>query len=769
VSEAELHVRGLARFVDDEAPPEGMLHGQVFGSPVARGLLRGLDLGGALGTPGVVAVLTAAALPPGYRLGPIVEDEELLAAETVEYAGQPLALVVADRRAAAARGARSIVAEIAELEVIVDPREAHARGLVLGAERMLEHGDVDAAWSRCDVVVEGRVDIGGQEHLYLETQRARAVPGDDGSMRVSSSTQSPYAVQRAVAALLGLPYHAVVVEVPRVGGGFGGKEDQATHWACLAALGAARTGRAVEIVLSRADDLTMTGKRHPYSSDFKLGLTKDGAILALEVRHFQNAGAFVDLSPAVLERTLFHSTNAYRVPNARIRAVACRTNLPPSTAFRGFGGPQGMFVMECALARAAEALGVPREELQARNLLRDGDAFPYGQVARGVRARATWDEAARNADLARLRAEVAAHNAAERATKLGLAMMPVCFGISFTKTFLNQASALVHVYGDGSVAVSTGGVEMGQGLRANLRAIAARALGIDVELVRVEPTSTRRIANMSPSAASATTDLNGFAALDAIEQILARLRGVAALALSGAPEGVTVRDGRVWVGEARSDWTWQALVRRAYLARVSLSAHGCYARPRIGFDPARERGEPFAYHVYGTAVVLVRLDVLRGTYEIVRVRIAHHAGRPVVPVVDRGQIEGGLVQGLGWMAMEDLRFDAQGICRTASLSTYKIPDVYFVPDDLDVVLLGGDEPPSPSSPYGSKAVGEPPLMYGLGLFFAVRDALRAARPGADFELVAPLTPERVLLGLHRDERESARGDLLERAGAPPRA
>ncbi len=746
--DAHLHVRGRAEFVDDVRPPAGMLYAQVVGSPLAHGRLRAIDAAPALALPGVVAVLTASDVPGTNALGPIVQDEELLARERVAYAGQPLALVVATTHEQARAGVRAVGLELEPLPVVTDPRLAFAAGLVFDAPRTVAIGDVEAAWADCDVVVESSCDVGGQEHCYLETQRARAQPTESGGMWVTASTQGPYAVQRAVAAILGLRYHQVEVEVARLGGGFGGKEDQASPWACLAALAAARTGRPVELVLTRADDLRSTGKRHPYQSDFKLGLRRDGTIVALEVRHFQNAGAFTDLSPAVLERTLLHSTNAYRVPHARIWAVSCRTNLPPSTAFRGFGAPQAMFVIESALARAAEVLGMPREELQRRNLLRDGDPFPYGQALSGTAPGRSWDEAARRHDLPALRRAVAAYNTAHVATKMGLAVMPVCFGIAFTKTFMNQAGALVHVYGDGSVSVSTGSVEMGQGVATNLRLIVARGLGIAPDRVRIETTNTRRVANASPSAASATTELNGEAALDAVAQLWARLAARAATTIGSDadPRALAMLDERVLNAGRDTGLGWQTLVRDAYLARIDLSAHGFAATPGLGFDRTREQGHPFRYHVTGTAIVQVCVDVLRGTYELCKVGVVHDLGRSIHAEVDRGQIEGGLVQGLGWMAMEDLRFDAEGRCLTATLSRYKIPDVFFVPDDLTVTLLA--ESDGPAGPFGAKAVGEPPLMYGIGLHFAVRDALRAARPDAVLPFATPVTPERVLLALH---------------------
>ncbi len=744
--DAAAHTRGESRYVDDVRPPAGLLHAAVFPSPAARGEIVSLDLDAARAAPGVAAVLAAADVPGENQIGPIIRDEPLLAEGEVHFAGQPLALVVAESPELASKARRLIRVEIAEKPAITDPREAYSKGEIIDRPVTFELGDVDAAWARCDLVVEGRCDVGGQEHVYLETQRARAEPLEGKHLRIHSSTQSPAAVQRAAAAILGVASHAIEVDVKRLGGGFGGKEDQATAWSCLAALGAHATGRPVELVLGRADDVLMTGKRHPYSSDFKLGLTRDGEIVAYEVFHYQDSGAAADLSTPVRDRTLFHSTNSYRVPNARLTAVCCRTNLPPNTAFRGFGGPQGMFVIECALARAAETMGVAREELQRKNLITDGDVFPYGQRAEAARAAATWDRAASDYGLDAIRRRIDSYNAHHFESKKGFAVMPICFGISFTATHMNQASALVHVYTDGSVSVSTGGVEMGQGLSTNVAAIAAKAFGIDAGRIKVESTNTTRVANMSASAASAQTLLNGNATLLAVGQVVERLKRHVAKKLGDAdPASVEISDEKVLLDGGDTGWDWRRLVFDAYLARVGLSAHGFFRTPGVYFDPQRRKGRPFAYHAFGTAIVEVTVDCLRGVYDVDAVKIVHDLGRPINRSVDLGQIEGGLAQGLGWMTMEDLQYSKEGRILSGALATYKVPDVYFMPDDLEVRFL--EHTDNPLGPFHSKAVGEPPLMYGIGVYFALRAALRAFAERDD-AFRAPMTPERVLMHLH---------------------
>ena len=745
--DASFHVRGESQYVDDMPPPADMLHLAVFGSPVAHGTIRTLDLAAAKECRGVVAVLSASDVPGDNQIGPIIPDELLLAEQEVHFIGEPVALVVADRFDNAHKALEKIKIEIDKLPVVTDPREAFENGDIIGDARTFVLGDVDSAWDDCDIVVTGRCDLAGQEHVYLETQRARAIPLEARGMRIFSSTQSPYAVQKAAAKVLGVAQHKIEVDVKRLGGGFGGKEDQATPWACLAALAARHTGKPVELVLPRHQDMIMTGKRHPYSADFKLGLSKEGKMLAFDVRHYQNSGASADLSTAVMERTLFHSTNGYFIPNARIFAACCRTNLPPNTAFRGFGGPQGMFVIESAIAEAARALSCSREEIQEKNLLQNKDTFPYGQQVRDARMKRTWSEADGAFDFDALREKVQHFNENHFETKKGFAVMPVCFGISFTATALNQAGALVHVYTDGSVSVSTGGIEMGQGLTTNIARIAARAFGIGAARIKVETTNTTRIANMSPSAASATTDLNGNATLIAAGEILERLKAVAVRELKlDQAEKVTVVDEQVLYDGRLTGWDWPKLVQTAYLNRVALSAHGFYATPNIWFDREKEKGRPFAYHVFGTAAFEVTLDCLRGLYQIDAVRLVHDLGRTINERVDRGQIEGGLAQGLGWITLEELKFDTAGRFLSNSLATYKLPDVYFMPDILDVRLL--EDADNPAGPYGSKAVGEPPLMYGIGVFFALQNAMRAFNPDADLKYDAPLTPEKVLMQLH---------------------
>jgi xanthine dehydrogenase large subunit len=749
VRDDALHVRGRSLFLDDLPEPAGLLHAAVLASPSAHGRIARLDAGGAREIPLVREVITADMIPGENQIGGIIADEPLLADGEVTYAGEPVALVVAETERAARAALAAITLEIEPLPVLVDPREAFARGELIGPTRTFALGDVDSAWAGCDVVVSGRADTGGQEHFYLEGQAAMAVPGEDGCIHLFSSTQAPTTVQRAAARVLGVPMQRIEVEVGRIGGGFGGKEDQATPWAVMAALAAHRLGRPVKLVLRRREDMRMTGKRHPYSADYRIGVTRDGRIRAYHVAFYQNAGACADLSPAILERTLFHATGSYFVPNVRATGSSCRTNLVPFTAFRGFGGPQAMFVIEAAIAHAAAELGRRPREIQEINLLSEGDAFPYGMRAEQCRARRCWTEADHTWGLAALEARAREHNRAGGLLRKGVAVMPVCFGISFTNTVLNQGRALVHVYSDGSVGISTGAVEMGQGVNEKLRRVAANVLSIDGERVRLETTDTTRIANASATSASTGADLNGMAVEMACRAILARLAGVAVAALGRAatPAPAFVLQGeRVVLDGVATDLAWPALVQAAYAARVSLSEHAHYATPDIWFDKRREQGRPFAYHSYGTAVVEVTLDCLRGTCTVDSVRCVHDVGDSLAPEVDKGQVEGAIVQGLGWMTVEELRFDGNGRLLTDTPGTYKVPDIKSTPPVFDVRLL--HEARNERAVLGSKAVGEPPLMFGIAVYFAIVDAMRSFDPQWEPFYDAPMTPEKTLMALH---------------------
>ena len=472
------HTRGESIYVDDLPILGGTLFAAIFDSPIAHGKITRLDVSEARKVAGVKHVLIHQDIPGENQIGGIFPDEPALADGEVHFQGQPVALVLATSKKVAHEALKKIIFEATPLPVIVDPREAAAKGEIIGSVRTFQLGNIEQAWANCTHIYEGKANSNGQEHLYIEGQGAYAFPVENGSIQVVSSTQGPTQVQRGIARVLGLPMHKIEVDVRRLGGGFGGKEDQATPFAVLAALGAYCSKKPVKLVLDREEDMRMTGKRHPYASDFKIGLDEDYKIIAYEADFYQNAGAAADLSPAVLERTLFHGTNAYFVPNVRMSARSCRTNLPPNTAFRGFGGPQGKFVIEAAITHAAENLGIDRAVIQKANLLKDDDVFAYGQVVEGCEARSTWEQAEADYEIEAIRAKIAAFNAAHATVKKGLALMPICFGISFTNTPMNHARALVHVYQDGSVGVSTGAVEMGQGVNTKMLQIVAQTFAL---------------------------------------------------------------------------------------------------------------------------------------------------------------------------------------------------------------------------------------------------------------------------------------------------
>jgi xanthine dehydrogenase large subunit len=746
--DAQYHVSGKSIYLDDIPTMAGTVFLKIIDSTVAHGKIKSIDFSAAAEVVGVVRIFAAADIPGENQIGGIIADEPLLADGEVHFCGQPILIIAADSQHAAYEAAQLVKIEIEPLPIITCPREASEKGHILSPSRKFNKGDANAAFKRCKYVFAGKADSGGQEHLYLETQGAYAYPTEHKSIKIHSSTQGPTAVQRTIARVLGLGMHQIEIDVARLGGGFGGKEDQASGWAAMAALVAHLLQRPAKCVLHRMDDMRMTGKRNPYSSNFKIGLDNELKIIAYQASFFQNGGAAADLSPAILERTLFHATNAYAIANVDVIAHSCRTNLPPNTAFRGFGGPQGMFVIEAAIDYAARQINVPASEIQARNLISDGYEFSYGQVVKNSEANTTWNALLEKVNIGRIKKEIASYNESNPLKKKGLSFMPICFGISFTNTMMNHARALLHVYSDGSVGISTGAVEMGQGVNTKMLLVAQHCLGIDRENIKVETTNTTRVANTSPTAASAGADLNGNALLDACRQIIDRLRPVAQKMLD-LPEDtqITFSHNLVYADGKPTQITWKALINAAFVQRVNLSAKGHYATPDIHFDKNLEKGHPFAYHVYGTAMTIATVDCLRGTYTIDSVDIMHDFGESISPEIDLGQVEGGLVQGIGWVTMEEIIYNEQGRLLTNALSTYKIPDIYAVPKAINVHYLETEN--NNLAVLKSKAVGEPPLMYGIGAFFAIFDAARTFNPKMPtYRYNAPITPEKLLAMLY---------------------
>ena len=772
--DSKSHVRGESIYLDDIPLIQGTLYACVYDSPIAHGKLKSVDVSEAEKCAGVVKIITAKDLIGDNQIGGILPDEPLFAETEVHFQGMPIALVLAETEEQAHHAAKKITAEFEPLKIITDARIAQARGDLIAPPKHFKLGDAEKAFVNCKYVFEGRADVNGQEHLYIETQGAYCVPTEQNGIKIYSSTQGPTAVQRCVSRVTAIPMHHIEVDVTRLGGGFGGKEDQANAWAALCAVGTQLTKRPVKYALHRMEDMRMTGKRHPYSADYKIGLNKELKIVAYQATFYQNAGASCDLSLPVLERTLFHCTNSYFIPNVSATAYSCKTNLPPNTAFRGFGGPQGMFVIESAIAHAAEKLGVTASEIQRVNLIENGDEFPYGQIAESE-AITSWTQADEKYDFAKLQKEADEFNAQNKFIKKGVALQPICFGISFTKTPMNQARSLVHVYTDGSVAVSTGAVEMGQGVNTKIAQVAAKIFSLPIERVKVHTTNTLRIANTSPTAASAAADLNGRATQIACETILERLKDVAremvkdgafrvssldgnrqrsaaeehaeARTRNESEDAISFENGFVFYNGEPTELDWLVLVNEAFMQRVNLSEHAHYTTDGINFDWSIAKGKPFAYHVYGTAAVGVTVDCLRGIYTIDYVKCCHDFGTSMNTSVDFGQIEGGIVQGLGWMTMEEIFYDEAGKLRSNALSTYKIPDIYSVPKTIDILPLRTTR--ENIAIFNSKAVGEPPLMYGLGAYFAIREAVKAFNNEQFIKFDAPFTPEKVLMNLYK--------------------
>lgn len=715
---ARLHVTGEARYVDDLTA--GMLETWLVLSPHARARIIRRDATEARSMPGIRAVLLAEDIPGTNDVGPVRHDEPLLARDEVFYHAQPIALVVGGTLPQCRAAAEKVVVEYEVLPALLSVREAIERESFHTGANAIQRGDLAAALAQAPRRLSGEFEVGGQDHFYLESQAAWARPGE--VMHVSSSTQHPSEVQMAVAHNLGLKFNEVVVESPRMGGGFGGKETQAAGPAVLAALAAMKTGEAVRVRYDRDRDMAITGKRHPFFARFEAGFAEDGRVLAVRAELWADGGWSLDLSRAIADRALFHLDNAYYLPAVDFRSTVVKTNVTSHTAFRGFGGPQGMLFIEEILDRVARACGLAPEAVRERNLYRgngETNTTHYGQLIEDERIGRVWRELMASSEFAARRAEIAGWNAAHPHVKRGLAITPVKFGISFTTTHLNQAGALVLIYQDGTVQVNHGGTEMGQGLHTNIALIAARELQIPLEDVQVMSTRTDKVPNTSATAASCGTDLNGAAVKNACDILNERL------APFRTPEG-----------------TFAGAVQAAYLARVSLSATGYYRTPEIHFDWKTGRGKPFHYFAVGAAVSEVEIDGFTGMHRLLRTDILHDVGAPINPAVSRGQVEGGFVQGAGWLTCEELVWDKQGRLLTHSPDTYKIPAVGDRPADFRVAFLS--EAAQPGVIHGAKAVGEPPLMLAISVREAIRDAVAAFRGGGEVRLASPATPEAIL-------------------------
>jgi xanthine dehydrogenase molybdopterin binding subunit len=763
---ARAHVTGRAIYLDDIPPARDELMVEFVDSTLAHARIVAIDASEAAKVPGIVGVFTAADVPGDNRFGPVFHDEEVLAECECHHIGQPIVALAGETREALRTARAAVRIELEPLPAVLTIEEAIACGHFIGPTRRIARGDAPAALARAEHVLEGSLRTGGQEHFYLETQAALAIPGESGEITVHSSTQHPSEVQETVAHCLGLPQNRVVCICNRMGGGFGGKESQATHPALLAALVAARTGRTARVVYPRDVDMRVTGKRHPYLSRYKVGFDSSGRIDALELELFSDAGCAADLSLAVLERSMLHADNAYFIPHVTIAGTACRTNHPSNTAMRGFGGPQGIAAVENVIEAVAARLGLDPLEVRRRNCYsgEGRDTTHYGEVVANNTLPAVLDRLAETSDYARRRAAAARFNAASRTHARGLALTPVKFGISFTRRTLNQAGALVNIYRDGTIQVSTGGTEMGQGLNTKIAQVVADAFALPIAAVRVMPASTEKIPNTSPTAASASTDLNGTAALRACETLRGRLAAAAAAHLAAPAEGIApspphVRFERGEVFDARRPGrriSFRELVCAAYEDRVDLGARGFYATPGVDFNRETGRGNPFLYYTCGAAVSEVEIDRLTGELAVLRVDILIDLGRPLNPAIDRGQVIGGFVQGMGWATTEELLYSDEGELLSHSPNNYKVPNVECMPPDLRVAFL--EYADNPINLLGSKAVGEPPFVLGLSVWAAAKQAVAGASgtTGRSPVLNLPATSEEILRHLPRpDETDDA--------------
>jgi xanthine dehydrogenase large subunit len=741
------HVTGAARYLDDMPTVPGTLEAALVLSAHAHARIRRIDLSRALASPGVIAAITAADIPGRNDIAPIRSDEPALPAGSVEYEGQPVAAIAAATLDQARAAAKLVEIDYEPLAAVLTVEEAIARGSFVSPPQQMVRGDVEAALAAAPHRASGELRCGGQDHFYLEGQIALATPGEAGDMHVWSSTQHPTEVQHGVAHLLGLPFNAVTIEVRRMGGGFGGKESHATIIAGIAAVLAFKARRPVKLRLPRDDDMRATGKRHPFLIRYDAGFDGEGRILALDLTLAANGGNIADHTPSVLTRALCHADNCYFLPSLRFRGLPCKTNTVSNTAFRGYGGPQGMLAIETVIEAIARRLRLPIDKVRRINFYGIGrnDCTPYGMTVEDNITERVVDELDHTVNLAAWRRDVASFNRRSPVLKKGLATMPVKFGISFNHPTLNQAGALVHVYTDGSIVLNHGGTEMGQGLFVKVAQVVAEAFSIDLDNIRVSATSTAKVPNTSATAASSGSDLNGMAALHACEQIKERMTGVAAEHFAVPAGEIVFASNRIYAGNR--SLSFAELAALSYERRVSLSAAGYYRTPKIHWDPTSNTGRPFFYFVYGAAAAEVVIDTLTGESRVLRAELLQDCGRSLNPAIDLGQIEGAFVQGMGWLTTEELCWDGEGRLRTHGPSTYKIPGSRDVPPVFNARLLR-DAPNQEATIFRSKAVGEPPLLLAISVWLAIRDAIASL---AEYRLAprldAPATPERVLAAI----------------------
>ena len=762
---AAKHVAGTAAYVDDLPEPPGTLHAALVVSPIAHGRLRQIDTTTSRRSPNVVAVVTASDIPGVNDIAPMVPGEPLFAEGLAEYAGQPLAAVAALTQDEARAAAKLVDIDFEPLEPILTVEHAYRRQSLLVPPMTIERGDVTRALAEAPLRIEGQLNVGGQEHFYLEGQVALAVPGEDHDLTVYSSTQNPTDVQQICARLLGMEFNRVTTIVRRLGGGFGGKENNASWVAGAAAVLARKTGKPVKLRLPREIDMIATGKRHGFFIQYEVGFDHDGRMLALDVKLAANGGHSIECTPAVLTKALTHVDNSYWIPNYRAVGYACKTHTVSNTAFRGYGSPQAVLVMEEVVEEMARALGETPEHIRAINYYgkHTGDETPYGQKIEDNLIERCVAQVMRDSAWDSRRKEIEAFNRSSSVVKRGLGMFPLKYGISFPAQFLNQAGAFVNVYSDGSIRLNHGGTEMGQGLFIKVAQVVAEIFQVDIDRIAITPTSTGEVPNTSPTAASTGSDLNGWAAYNAAEIIKKRMISFAAERFDTPENEIEFRDNHVQIGLSGSNRVLEfgELAKLCWLGRVSLSATGFYKTPQVEWDQATMKGRPFFYFTYGAAVAEVAIDTLTGETRVLRADLVQDCGRSLNPIVDLGQIEGAFVQGMGWLTSEELWWDSDGQLRTTGPSTYKIPGSRDVPPKFNVRILE-DTPARVATIFRSKGVGEPPLLLATAVRTAIKDAIGSVvEYRVPVSLDSPATPERILMAI-----EHLPNSVRDRASPP---
>ncbi|RIA18953.1 xanthine dehydrogenase molybdenum binding subunit apoprotein [Ectopseudomonas oleovorans] len=764
---ADKHVSGEAIYVDDRLEFPNQLHVYARQSDRAHARILRIDTSPCYEFPGVAIAITKDDVPGQLDIGPVVAGDPLLADGKVEYVGQVVLAVAADSLETARKAAMAAIVEYEDLEPVLDVVEALRKKHFVLDSHTHRIGDSASKLAGAKHRLQGSLHIGGQEHFYLETQISSVMPSEDGGMLVYTSTQNPTEVQKLVAEVLGVPMNKIVIDMRRMGGGFGGKETQAAGPACLCAVIAHLTGRPTKMRLPRMEDMSMTGKRHPFYVEYDVGFDDDGLLHGIEMDLAGNCGYSPDLSGSIVDRAMFHSDNAYFLGNATINGHRCKTNTASNTAYRGFGGPQGMVAIEEVMDAVARSLG--KDPLEVRKLNYYGkterNVTHYHQTVEHNVIHEMTAELEESAEYAKRRRDIIAFNQKSPVLKKGLAMTPVKFGISFTATFLNQAGALIHIYTDGSIHLNHGGTEMGQGLNTKVAQVVAEVFQVDISRIQITATNTDKVPNTSPTAASSGADLNGMAAKNAAETIKQRLVDFLVREYKVTPEDVEFRNGQVRVRD--HFLSFEEMIQKAYFGQVSLSSTGFYRTPKIHYDRNKAAGRPFYYYAYGVACVEVLVDTLTGEYRMLRGDILHDVGDSLNPAIDIGQVEGAFVQGMGWLTTEELVWNAKGKLMTNGPASYKIPAIADMPIDLRVKLVENRKNPE-DTVFHSKAVGEPPFMLGIAAWCALKDAVASL---ADYkvqpQIDAPATPERVLWGVEQIRKLKAQTKAASAAEVEP--